>query len=192
MAFQSQGDGPDGLRVSPGGFEFGVQGWNWGEPRPRAITFFLDGTAMVTDQHGRPIKGASLDGKEVWFATRPPQNDDPTPGQVKVGTMVRKLASHADVVAALEAEGISWRKLVCAGWPQLPYSVLKEVYGAELQGLPPTPMDELKKIRDSEMRREAFRARMEYDGRIKAEERVIQQEIEEQIKEAAAAQKPSS
>ena len=47
---------------SPGGFVFGVAGWTWGEQRPTSITFFLDGSAMVCDQHGRPIKGVTNNG----------------------------------------------------------------------------------------------------------------------------------
>ena len=67
--------------TSPGGFVFGVSGWTWGEPRPKSITFFLDNTAKVSDQHGRPIKGTVVDNKEVRFAAGPPSNDDP-PGSM--------------------------------------------------------------------------------------------------------------
>lgn len=136
---------------SPGGFVFGVQGWTWGEPRPRSITFFLDGTAKVSDQHGRPIAGTETDGKKVLFAPAPPGNDDPP------GTRA-KYANHAQVIAALADERVDWLKLACAGWPQLPYAELKK-----LPSLPPTPLVELRKIRDPELRRDALRARREAD-----------------------------
>lgn len=134
---------------SPGGFVFGVQGWLWGEPRPKSITFFLDGTAKVSDQHGRPIKGAVVDNKEVRFAQGPPKNDD-LPGSRA------HLATHVQTIEALKAEGIDWRTLACAGWPQLPYEELKA-----LSELPPTPMEELRKIRDPILRKGALRARRE-------------------------------
>ena len=62
------------------------------------------------------------------------------------------------VVAALAEERVDWRTLVCAGWPQLPYTVLKE-----LSELPPTPLEELRKIRDPALRKDALRARREAD-----------------------------
>lgn len=125
--------------TSPGGFVFGVQGWTWGDPKPTCITFFIDGTTRVCDQHGRPIRGSVLDGKEVLFN-----------------------GPHADVVAALAKERVDWRTLTCAGWPQLPYEQLKEAY-KDTSELPPTPIDELKKIRDPELRRAALRLRREAD-----------------------------
>ena len=136
---------------SPGGFVFGVQGWTWGDPRPKSITFFLDGTAKVSDQHGRPIKGTVVDNKEVRFAQGPPKNDD-------MPNTRAHLASHAQVVAALTAERVDWRTLVCAGWPQLPYAELEK-----MPELPPTPLEELRKIRDPMLRRDALRARREAD-----------------------------
>lgn len=136
---------------SPGGFVFGVAGWTWGEPRPKSITFFLDGTAKVCDQHGRPIKGTVMNNKPVHFALAPPANDDP-PGARS------HLATHAQVIAALAAERVDWRTLSYAGWPQLPYKDLMA-----LPELPPTPIDELKKIRDSQMRKDALKARREVD-----------------------------
>ena len=134
---------------SPGGFVFGVQGWNWGEPRPTSITFFLDGTARVSDQHGRPIRGTTVDNKEVLFAPTSPKNDD-APGARS------RYATHVEVIDALTKELVDWQKLTCAGWPQLPYSELKE-----LPELPPTPLDELRKIRNPELRRDALRIRRE-------------------------------
>lgn len=136
---------------SPGGFIFGCQGWTWGEPRPKSITFFLDNTAKVSDQHGRPIKGTIVDNKAVLFAQCAPVADD-VPG-------VRdKLATHAQVIAALAEERVDWQKLACAGWPQLPYAELKK-----LRGLPPTPLDELRKIKDATLRKDALRIRREVD-----------------------------
>lgn len=137
--------------TSPGGFVFGVSGWTWGEPRPKSITFFLDNTAKVSDQHGRPIKGTVVDNKEVRFAAGPPSNDDP-PGSRS------KLATHAQVIAALFVERVDWRTLTCAGFPQLPYDELKK-----LTELPPTPLEELRKIKDSTLRKDALRARREVD-----------------------------
>ena len=40
---------------SPGGFVFGIQGWEYGEVRPRSVTFFTDGTAKVCDHRGNAI-----------------------------------------------------------------------------------------------------------------------------------------
>ena len=130
---------------------FGVQGWSWGEPRPKSITFFLDGTAKVCDQHGRPIRGTVVDNREVRFAATAPGNND-APG-ARAG-----LATHAQVIAALIAERVDWRTLVCAGWPQLSYEKL-----CNLPDLPPTPLDELRKIKDPDLRRDALRARREAD-----------------------------
>jgi len=136
---------------SPAGFVFGVQGWLWGEPVPKSITFFLDGTAKVSDQHGRPIKGAVINNKEVKFALTPPKYDD------KLGDRA-DLATHTQVIAALDAERVDWRTLDSAGWPQLPYEQL-----IKLPSLPPTPVEELRKIPNSDLRKAAFRARREFD-----------------------------
>lgn len=153
---------------SPGGFIFGVQGWTWGEPRPTSITFFLDGTAKVSDQHGRPIKGTVVDGKQVLFAQTAPEND-PAPG------VREKYASHADVIEALAAERVDWLKLNCAGWPQLPYADLMKL---PIKVLPPCAttlteresfLGELRKIKDPDLRKDAIRARREMDE-LKAKE----------------------
>lgn len=136
---------------SPGGFVFGVQGWTWGEPRPKSITFFLDNTAKVCDQHGRPIRGTVIDNKEVRFASAPPKNDE-LPG-ARAG-----YATHVQVISALEAERVDWKSLDCSGWPQLPYGELKK-----LPQLPPTPTEELRKIQDKQLRKDALRARQEAD-----------------------------
>lgn len=134
---------------SPGGFVFGVQGFVWGEQRPSAITFFLDGTAKVMDQHGRPIKGTVKDGKPVYFDR----------------------CSHAQVIAALGEERIDWQKLVAAGWPQLPYEQLRK-----LKELPPTPLDELKKITDPVLRKDALRIKREVEA---AREKELQATVDE-------------
>lgn len=145
---------------SPGGFVFGPQGWSWGIPMPNSITFFLDGTAMVCDQHGRPIRGCMTpEGKEIKFATtNPPANSD---GKVEPRPF---LASHAQVIAALAQERVDWLRLTRAGWPQLPYEQLKQ-----LADLPPTPEDELAKIPSKELRRAALQMRREWDARLKHE-----------------------
>jgi hypothetical protein len=118
--------------TSPGGFIIGVQGWAWGEPRAKTITFFLDGTVGVYDQYGRPIRGTVVDNKRVLFAMNPPRNDD-KPGARS------DLATHAQVIAALAAERIDWKALTCAGWPQVPYDDLAVMIKSNT--LPPTPLD---------------------------------------------------
>lgn len=121
---------------SPGGFIFGIQGWTWGEQKPTSITFFLDGTAKVCDQHGRPIRGVVKDGKPIHFAH----------------------CTHAQTVDALAGERIDWESLACSGWPQLPYARLKA-----LRALPPTPMAELRKIKDAQLRKDAIKAKKEWE-----------------------------
>lgn len=138
---------------SPGGFVFGVQGWNWGDQRRSSITFFLDGRAKVCDQHGRPIKGTVRDNKPVYFDR----------------------CSHEQVIAALAEERVDWMMLSCAGWPQLPYEQLKKL--AELKGLPPTPLDELKKITDSTLRKDALRIRREVDEAREKELQAAEDEL---------------
>lgn len=56
------------------------------------------------------------------------------------------------------------RTIASAGWPQLPYDDLKR-----LPELPPTPLEELKKIRDVALRRDAMRIRREADEAMQAE-----------------------
>ena len=127
---------------SPGGFVFGMQGWNWGEQRPTSITFMLDGTVRLTDQHGRPIKGAVKDGKPIYF----------------------ERCNHMQVIAALTDERVDWQALTCAGWPQIPYAQLKT-----LKELPPTPIEELRKIKDISLRQDALRIRREADAAVEKE-----------------------
>jgi hypothetical protein len=134
---------------SPGGFIFGVQGWTWGEQRPTSITFFLNGTVRVYDQHGRPIKGTVHDNKPCYFDR----------------------CSHLQVVNALALERIDWQTLVWAGWPQLPYDKLRDV-----KNLPPTPIEELRKIKDDDARRAAIKLRREI---MAAEAKEMLQQIEE-------------
>lgn len=196
MGFEGQG-GESWFGRSPGGFEFGVQGWQWGPPIPKSITFFLDNTAMVCDQYGRHIRRAvSEDGREIHFADSPPEAN-------KEGTIRPRpqFATHAQALAALEAERINWlayevsyrdksgnrkmrggmtmeeaakvqvkllhegctlvvldRTIASAGWPQLSYEEL-----LKLPELPPTPTDELKKILDARLRKDALRIRREVD-----------------------------
>lgn len=79
------------------------------------------------------------------------------------------LATHAQVVAALAAERIDWRTLNCAGWPQLPYDQLVEAYGPSYNHLPLTPIEELRKIKDPLLRRDAMRLRRDVDD-VRAKE----------------------
>jgi hypothetical protein len=150
-------DQPGGM-VSPGGFEFGRVGWTWGEQRPVSITFFLDGTALVADQHGRPIKGTlGDDGVATLFATSAPE----LPNGRKPEDL-KKFSTHARTIAALKAENYDWlnrKKIVWAGWPQLPYAELKKIVDL----LPPTPLEELRKIRDPQLRKDSLAVRKEID-----------------------------
>ena len=90
--------------ISPGGFEFGIVGFQWAEPIPKSITFFLDNTAMVTDQYGRQIRRAiSPDGAEVKFA-------DCAPDASREGDIFPRpqFATHAQTLAALRGEKVDW------------------------------------------------------------------------------------
>lgn len=149
MAVHEQATDRMGEFKSPGGFVFGVQGWTWGEQKPTSITFFLDGKAKVCDQHGRPIRGVVKDGQPVYF----------------------EKCTHAQVIAALADERIDWTTLACAGWPQLPYEQLKA-----LKELPPTPLEELRKITDVDLRKDALRIRREVDEARAKELGLIQDE----------------
>lgn len=120
---------------SPGGFVFGIQGYEYGEIRPRAVTFFIDGTTRVSDHRGNPIVGYS--------------------------------GSHKEVASLLSDAGVDWQKLDWAGWPQLPYADLKD-----LIRVPETPLDELCKIKDKQLRADAVKLRREVDA-AKAEEAEI-------------------
>lgn len=202
MGFEGSG-GEWQNTVSPGGFEFGLQGFTFGAPIPRSITFFLDGSALVADQYGRVIrKAVSPDGTEVLFADRPPDASRDPSGREGQVVARPQFATHAQVIAALLAEGINWlayevrwrnqngqpqarggltledaskmqvrllqegktavlmeRAIACAGWPQLKYSEL-----VKLPETPPTPLEELMKIRDPELRKDALRRRREVDA----------------------------
>lgn len=161
----------NGSGLSPGGFEFGVQGWNWAEPRLTSITFFLDGTAKVSDQYGRPIKGTIIEGgKAVLFAQKAPLDPGQTPtrencracrrhpSHVTCEECRKGLATHAQIIAALTAERIDWQRLDCAGFPQLPAAELAKL------SLPPTSLEELRKIADPQLRKDALAARRRVDG----------------------------
>lgn len=165
---------------SPGGFVFGVTGWHWGEPRPTSITFFLDNTAKVSDQHGRPIKGVEVNGKQVRFAAVGPPARYP---EVSRPTEEAKgLATHAQVIAALAAERIDWRGLTCAGFPQLPYEELSKLPDDVVPPLATTAEEhnsfigELRKIRDPELRKAALRHRREQFEVREKEARVAEEE----------------
>lgn len=207
MGFESQGT-DNFYTMSPGGFEFGVQGWTWGLPVPKSITFFLDGSVMVCDQYGRQIRRVlKEDGTELLFADMPP--DDDRQNGVKPRP---QFATHMQTLEALAAEKIDWlsyevryrpkqggrpmvrqgltlkaaqelqlrllkegndpvsvaRTIVYAGWPQLPYDWLKT-----LPEVPPTPMEDLRKILDPQLRKDAMRLRKETDE-IRAKELQLQ------------------
>lgn len=106
MAVLSEHDNQVTELVSPGGYVFscfGPQGVVYAAPIPTGITFFLDGSAVVCDQYGRLMKGVQTnDGRVVLFASSPPEAN-------REGTIVPRpqFASHAEVVEALEAEGVN-------------------------------------------------------------------------------------
>ena len=168
-----------GMQESPGGFMFGVQGWDWGPQRPSAVTFFLNGTAKVSDQHGRPIKGvvnpetqvatlfdqcthaqtvAALMGERVdvigeMNAVGTPCNTCKGKRQVQGG----KWCPACHHKASAESTGLR-PCLIVSGWPQLPYKELQR-----LKTLPQTPIEELRKIKNAELRKDALRIRREHD-----------------------------
>ncbi len=110
------GDNRTGTLTSPQGFMFGVEGFDWGKPKITSITFFLDNTVGVFDQHGRPIKGITVDGKEILFAPTPPIN---VVGKTNTYIPRPHLGSHQEVVDALQGEGVDWTNLPHAGVPQI-------------------------------------------------------------------------
>lgn len=122
---------------SPGGFVFGIQGYEYGEIRPTSITFFIDGTTRVSDHRGNPIPAYA--------------------------------GSHQEVIAKLADVGIDWQKLTSAGWPQIPYDELKE-----LHTVPPTPIEELAKIREKSLRADAIKMRREVDAAAVEETEVVE------------------
>lgn len=67
--------------------------------------------------------------------------------------------THAEVIAELEEASVNWQTLACAGWPQLPYALLKELTYA-----PATPIDELMKIKDRVLRADAVKFCKERDA----------------------------
>ncbi len=95
--------------------------------------------------------------KELYFAQTSPSADD-RPGSRK------NLATHVQVIEALAAEKIDWQQLTYAGFPQVPYSELKKI-----KQLPPTPIDELLKIVNPALRRDAIRIRKELNDAIDKE-----------------------
>ncbi len=107
MSFERDG-GDSWTGRSPGGFEFGVQGFTYGPPIPKSVTFFLDGSALVADQYGNRVRGVMMpDGRALLFADRPPDASkedaagavpDPRP----------QFATHKQVIDALRDERIDW------------------------------------------------------------------------------------
>lgn len=80
-------------------------------------------------------------------------------------------SSHEQVIAALAEERIEWQALTWAGWPQLPYEVLKTI-----PNLPPTPATELKKIPSAGLRKDALRVRAEMDAAREKELQAVEDE----------------
>jgi hypothetical protein len=142
-----------------------------------AVTFFLNGSAKVSDQHGRPIKGfVSKEGNPIYFDRCTHQqvveglagegidviaemNKTGTPCKVCKGNRTAnnkwcQACYHKD---SGESTGLS-STLKCAGWPQLRYDMLKKI-----KELPPTPIEELRKIKDPDLRKDALKIRRELD-----------------------------
>lgn len=94
-------------------------------------------------------------------------------GTNKVKTKLTKDAAEG-LRTKLAQTGITdvrvMRTITCAGWPQLTYEQLMG-----LPELPPTPLEELQKIRDPKLRRDAMKARREVDD-LRAKE--LQMEVE--------------
>lgn len=130
----------------PAAFVFGVQGFTYNSPIPTSVTFNTDGTAVVSDQYGRPIE--DLVTKTVA------QGKDVTVSHL----------SHQEVVKRLVEQKVDWQALSCAGWPQLPYAELKK-----LKAVPPTPEEELRKIKDRPLRLDALKMRREADAEMRKE-----------------------
>ena len=179
MSFMPREYDQPGSQPSPAGFHIGIVGWIPPQQAVSGITFFLNGTAMVTDQYGRPVRGAEIEpGKPVYFAMCPPINpeDDKNPGfrnaVNKDGKRdLVKLGTHAEVVKSLEYERIDWTSLDFAGWPQLPYDELKK-----LKSVPKTPIDELRKIQNADARKDALRIRREFDKARELELQGVEEE----------------
>lgn len=152
-----------GNQISPGGFEFGIQGFQYGPARPYTITFFRDNTAMVADQYGIPIKGVHdlKNNTFVFFATTPPEENNlgelharpkvKAPNPNGTGHMEVPLATHREVIDALAKERYDWQDIEYAGWPQLAIEEIKK-----LRRLPVLPIEsegDLKKIKDKNLRK---------------------------------------
>lgn len=164
--------------TSPGGFIFGLQGWTWGDQKPTSITFFLNGTVKVSDQYGRPIKGAvPPDGNPVYFdRCNHAQLVDALAGEgIDVVAEMNKAGTPCKQCKGVKYVNNKWCQtcyhkesgestglcpsIKCSGWPQLPYDALKK-----LKELPPTPIEDLRKIKDADMRRDALKTRREADA----------------------------
>jgi hypothetical protein len=156
---QKENDHVGTFKSASGSFIFGVENWVWRDPVPTSVTFFIDGTAIVNDQYGRPIRGVIHDGHETKFAPTPPVADSS-------GEIVPRpeYANHQQVIEALRSEGIEWKTLDHAGWPQMPYSEL-----VKLEKLPPTPAEALARIVDPALRKDALKMRCEADEARKKE-----------------------
>jgi len=154
--------------TSPGGIDFGIQGWDYGEVRPTTIVFLITGIARVCDHHGNPIdelcgphadilaqlKEAGFD----WFVA-----DD----EQRTLWLTRKNRGKMDKNVSM---------MSVAGFPHLPYAELKK-----MPRLPETPIDELRNIKNKKHRNDALRARAEADREnqksMEAEEGEIQEVI---------------
>lgn len=134
---------------SPRDIPFGIEGWSYGEIKPTTITFFTDGSAIVADHRGNPIEKLGT----LSLPTLPPSSDEDSPSKRA------KYPRHSEIIAELTTMGINWQKLVYAGWPQLEYEAL-----CEIEALPPTPREELAKIRNKALRADALKKRDEADA----------------------------
>jgi hypothetical protein len=167
-----------GLKTSPGGFCFGLENFTWPEPVPCAITWYLDGTASVFDQFGRPIKGfVTSDGREVLLADRPPEHQQAT---LKI-RRTEKFCTHLQAVQALEAEEVDWRTLPSSGWPQLPIELLRS-----LPNLPDPPLDQLHGIKSESLRKASLLRRLEMDTETAARRAREEAQAESEYREALA------
>jgi hypothetical protein len=169
----------------------------WAQPVVTSVTFFLDGTAMVSDQYGRPIRGLVLDdGRVVLFAPTPPEAN-----MERTIAARPQYATHAQVVAALaldlridligemNAAGVPChhckgtgkasgdrRCAACGGAGRKRVIVcagwpqLPAEALAKIARLPPTPESDLRQIPDRKLREAALAARRGTDEESEADE----------------------
>lgn len=154
--------------TSPGGIDFGIQGWDYGEIRPTTVVFLITGIARVCDHHGNPIEELCGPHAEV-LATLKEAGFDWHIADDEKSTLwlVRKSRGKMDKNVTM---------MSVAGFPHLPYAELKK-----MPRLPETPIDELRNIKNKKHRNDALKARAEADREnqrsMDAEEGEIQEVI---------------